>query len=54
MEFIMTTRSAGQLLKDRYLYNKNKSRDNTYWKCVVRRSGNRCGVRIAIDQHKVF
>ena len=32
MEFIMTTQGARQLLKDRYLYNKNRTGDsgNTY------------------------
>ena len=33
MEFITTTRGERQLLKDHYLYNKNKTGDsgNTYW-----------------------
>ena len=42
MEFITTTRGGRQLLRDSYLYYKNKSlhNGNWYWERKERRSGN--------------
>ena len=44
----MTARCERQLLKDHYLYKKNKIGDsgNIYWEFVDRRSGNGCGQHI--------
>ena len=51
IEFITTTRGGRQLLRDSYLYYKNKSLNNgsSYWECKERRSGNGCKVKIVLD-----
>ena len=54
MEFITTTRGGRQLLRDSYLYYKNKSLNNgsSYWECKERRSGNGCKVKIVLDEQE--
>ena len=54
MEFITTTRGGRQLLRDSYLYYKNKSLNNgsLYWECKERRSGNGCKVKIVLDEQE--
>ena len=56
MEFITTTRGGRQLLRDSYLYYKNKSLKNgsSYWECKEKRSGNGCKVKIVLDEHENF
>ena len=56
MELITIERGEAQLLNNQYLDNKNKTGDssNTYWESKKRRSDNGCGVRITLDQQKVF
>ena len=56
MEFITTTRGGRQLLRDSYLYYKNKSLNNgsSYWECKERRSGNGCKVKIVLDEQENF
>ena len=52
MEFVTTTRGTRQLLKDHYIYSKNKTGNNgnTYWECVERRSGNGFKIKIVLDE----
>ena len=56
MEFITTTRGGRQLLRDSYLYYKNKSLNNgsPYWECKERRSGDGCKVKIVLDEQENF
>ena len=56
MESITTTIRGRQLLRDGYLYYKNKSLNNgsSYWECKKRRSGNRCKVKIVLDEQENF
>ena len=52
MQFITAARGERQLLRDNYLYHKNKSLNNgsSYWECKERRSANGCNVKIALDE----
>ena len=56
MEFVTTTRGGRQLLRDSYLYYKNKSLNNgsSYWECKERRSENGCKVKIVLDEQENF
>ena len=56
MEFITITRGGRQLLRDSYLYYKNKSLNNgsSYWECKERRRVNGCKVKIVLDEQENF
>ena len=51
MEFNETTKGGKKLIKDGFLYIKNKTLTDgrTYWQYAQRRSGNGCNVKIALD-----
>ena len=56
MEFITTTTGGRQLLRDSYLYYKNKSLNNgsSYWEGKERRSGKGCKVKIVLHEQENF
>ena len=50
MEFISTNKGGGQLIRDGYIYQKNKNlaNGNTYWECQRRRNKNGCIVKLVL------
>ena len=44
------------MLRDSYLYYKNKSLNNgnSYWECKEWRSGNGCKIKIVLDEQENF
>lgn len=53
MEFITTNRGARFVIKNQYLFYKNKTGNNgnSYWECSERRNGNGCHARISLDEN---
>ena len=56
MKFISMTRGRPQLLRDSYLYYKNKSLNSgsSYWECKERRSRNGCKVKTVLYEQENF
>ena len=56
MEFLTTSKGGIQLLRESFIYYKNKTLNNgnTYWECKERRSGNGCNVKIVLVDDNNF
>ena len=56
MEFIESSKGGFKLVKDNFLYHKNKTlpNENTYWEYSKRRSGGRCKVKVLLDEQDQF
>ena len=56
MEFIETSKGGSRLVKDNFIYHKNKTLSSgcTYWECSKRRQDGRCKVKITLDEDNQF
>ena len=55
-EFNESSKGGLKLVKDNFLYHKNKTlpNENTYWECSKRRSGGGCKLKVLLYEHDQF